>query len=508
MQSKPQLLAWITCDGVHIDPSTGKHTILGAFSNIQAKHFPATHPHMVWFMTLTDCAVGEHQVQISLGQDPTAMQPLIQRGFESPSPLQRINLIPSPANTQSSSKSTKNRCSPPASTSSTRRAHPLSIFRTPFLTKPMSTASAQNNDSSSTSSSRDTTCASVCDREHTQNNKAVCDCIGVGSPIMDLLAHVDDDFLRDHVAGEKGGMVLVDDADIAALVGKLETVVKVSGGAAANTTLAAAQLGLSTAFLGKVGADTTASDYLANFCEHAVDTARFKQHATLPNARCLSFVTPDGQRTMRTHLGAAMTLAPEEISAADFADVRHAHIEGYLLFNPALADAVLTAARAAGCTISLDLASFEVVEAARDWIFAQLEQGIDIVFANEDETRTLFANDAANENYEDLARAIARFGGIAAVKIGADGAWVAHGDALHRVAPAPVTQVVDTTGAGDAWAGGFLYAHLRGAPLATAGALGSRLGAEAVQCLGAAIPADRWPEIRTKADQLLAPHTA
>jgi len=93
MQSKPQLLAWITCDGVHIDPSTGKHSILGAFSNIQAKHFPATHPHMVWFMTLTDCAVGEHQVQISLGQDPTAMQPLIQRGFESPSPLQRINLI-------------------------------------------------------------------------------------------------------------------------------------------------------------------------------------------------------------------------------------------------------------------------------------------------------------------------------------------------------------------------------------------------------------------------------
>jgi len=374
----------------------------------------------------------------------------------------------------------------------------------------MPTASAQNNDSPSASSSRDATCASVCDRERTQNEKVEdLDLIGVGSPIMDLLAHVDDGFLREHVAGEKGGMVLVDDADIATLIGKLNErpistdspISTVPGGAAANTTLAAARLDLRTAFLGKVGSDDTAARYLANFREHGASTARFKHADQLPNARCLSLVTPDGQRTMRTHLGAAMTLAPEEISPSDFAHVRHAHIEGYLLFNRALADAVLASARATGCTISLDLASFEVVAAARDWIFAQLEQGIDIVFANEDEARTLFEND---EPYDQLARDIARFGGIAAVKIGADGAWVAQGDALHRIAPAPVSQVIDTTGAGDAWAGGFLYAHLRGAPLDTAGALGSHLGAEAVQCLGAAIPADRWPSIRSTADKLLA----
>jgi len=381
----------------------------------------------------------------------------------------------------------------------------------------MPTASVQNQSNSAS------TPASTSPRDSV-------DLIGVGSPIMDLLAHVDDAFLSEHVAGEKGGMVLVDDADIAALVGKLpplrltanngktedarpqsataslaqnKKVEDLPGGAAANTTLAAARLGLSTAFLGKVGADTTAAHYLANFREHGANTSRFKQHATLPNARCLSLVTPDGQRTMRTHLGAAMTLAPEEVSAADFAGVRHAHIEGYLLFNPALADTVLAAARAASCTISLDLASFEVVNAARDWIFAQLEQGIDIVFANEDEARALFPNAATNENYETLARDLARFGGIAAVKIGAEGAWVAQGDALHRIAPAPVSQVIDTTGAGDAWAGGFLYAHLRGAPLATAGALGSLLGAEAVQSLGAAIPAARWPEIRAAADKFL-----
>ncbi len=81
------------CDAVHIDPATGKHTILGVFSNIQAKQFPVTHPLMVWFLTLTDCATGEHEIRISMGRDPTQMQPLIKRTFESPHPLQRINLI-------------------------------------------------------------------------------------------------------------------------------------------------------------------------------------------------------------------------------------------------------------------------------------------------------------------------------------------------------------------------------------------------------------------------------
>ncbi len=93
MNSKPQLLAWLTCDGVHIDPGTGKHTILGVFSDIHAHTFPFAHPFMIWFLTLTDCAPGTHQMRISLGLDPQAMQPLIERPFEVKSPLNRINLI-------------------------------------------------------------------------------------------------------------------------------------------------------------------------------------------------------------------------------------------------------------------------------------------------------------------------------------------------------------------------------------------------------------------------------
>ena len=323
--------------------------------------------------------------------------------------------------------------------------------------------------------------------------------IGIGNPIMDLLAHVDDAFLRAHVAGAKGGMVLVDDQDIAALVAKLSTQLAVTpGGSAANAVLGATKLGLKTTFLGKIGGDITASDYRTNFTAAGGDGSRFK-HATLPNGRCLSMVTPDGQRTMRTHLGAAMTLSPDEVTAADFAGARHAHIEGYLLFNPALAEKVAATARAAGCTLSLELSSFEVVNVARDWILAQLKQGVDIVFANEDEARALFRHEAS---YDAYARELAGFGGVACVKIGKDGAWVAQGSALHRIAPIKVERVTDTTGAGDAWAGGFLYGYLRGLSLSGAGALGSALGAECVQHLGPAIPEMHWPRLRALAQSL------
>jgi hypothetical protein len=93
VQSKPQLLAWLTCDGVHIDPGSGKHTILGIFSNIQARQFPVTHPFMVWFLTITDCSPGKHSLRISMGLDATQPQKLLERPFESQSPLHRINLI-------------------------------------------------------------------------------------------------------------------------------------------------------------------------------------------------------------------------------------------------------------------------------------------------------------------------------------------------------------------------------------------------------------------------------
>lgn len=327
------------------------------------------------------------------------------------------------------------------------------------------------------------------------------DLIGVGSPIVDLLAPIPEEFLA-HVPGEKGGMVLVDHDEMERLVGLLhQAPAHSTGGSAANCTFNAARLGLRATFLGKLGNDERARIYRDNFAAAGIDVSRFKTGA-MANARSLILVTPDAQRTMRTHLGAAMTLAPDEITPADFADARHAHIEGYLVFNQALADAVLASARAAGCTVSLDLASFEVINVTRAWIFSQLHKGIDVVFANEDEIRALFADRTAG--YDELARQLAARGPVAAVKVGRDGAWIAQGRELHRIEPVRVPDAIDTNGAGDSWAAGFLAGFLNGLSLPRSGALASLVGAETVRHLGPLIPDDPWRELLPRARALAA----
>jgi sugar/nucleoside kinase (ribokinase family) len=323
------------------------------------------------------------------------------------------------------------------------------------------------------------------------------DLIGVGSPIMDLLARVPDAFLQRNVAGEKGGMVLVDHDEMERIISLLDgEPAYATGGSAANATFNSARLGLRATFLGKLGHDDLARVYRHAFETAGVNGSRFKQGAHA-NARCLALVTPDAQRTLRTCLGAAMTLSPDEISVTDFTGCRHAHIEGYLVFNRALADAVLSAARAAGCTTSLDLSSFEVVNASRDWLFSQFRRGIDIIFANEDEIRAVFQDQTSN--YATLARKLADLGVLAAVKVGKDGAWIASNGSLHRIEPVAVADVVDTNGAGDAWAAGFLFGHLRGWPLPACGALASLLGSETVLHMGPIIPKTHFEILRPRA---------
>jgi sugar/nucleoside kinase (ribokinase family) len=329
------------------------------------------------------------------------------------------------------------------------------------------------------------------------------DLLGLGSPIMDLTANVPESFLAT-VRGDKGGMVLVDAAEMDAILARLpEPPSFAPGGSAANVIRVAARLGQRTAFLGKLGADTTADAYREHSAGLGVDLSRFKSGPGLANARCLALITPDAARTMRTDLGAALTLAPHEITPADFAGVRHAHIEGYLVFNQALADAALAAARASGATVSLDIASFEVVHAARDWMLGQLRAGgLHQVFANEDEIRALYPE--GGDDYAALARRLAAEspGLVAIVKVGKDGAWIARGGELHRVAPVPAERVVDTNGAGDSFAGGFLHAFLQGWPLERCGALGALLGSECVAHSGPAIPAARWPAVQAGRDAL------
>ncbi len=315
--------------------------------------------------------------------------------------------------------------------------------------------------------------------------------IGVGSPIVDAIAQIEDSFLQ-HVEGDKGGMVLVDADTIDSLLQKIPgTAVKTPGGSAGNTLFALARMGATTAFVGKTGNCENGNFYRERFTTLGGDSSRFKT-GEVANGQCLSLVTPDGERTMRTHLGAAMSLAPHEVTAADFAGCHHAHIEGYLLFNHDLMMAVLNAAKEAGCSISLDLASFEVVNATKHILPDILRDYVDIVFANEEEGH---AFTDLGDDYEAMTRQLATHCEIAVVKVGARGSYIGQGDSVKKADPVPAAQVIDTTGAGDLWAAGFLYGWSRQRELLECAKIGSILGAAVVQQQGSVLPESVWEEI-------------
>jgi sugar/nucleoside kinase (ribokinase family) len=202
---------------------------------------------------------------------------------------------------------------------------------------------------------------------------------------------------------------------------------------------------------------------------------------------------------MRTDLGAASSFSPEEVSAADFEECSHAHVEGYLLFNPDLAEAVLKSARQAGCTVSLDLGSYEVVQGAAEVLPGMLADYVDVVMANEDEAAAFCGDSDPEVGLEALSRLCE----LAVVKLGREGAIMKSGDATCRAGARRVEDVKDTTGAGDFWAAGFLYGLINQSGLEDCGRLGAVLGGEAVRHMGADLPAPAWADIIDYFDQYL-----
>jgi sugar/nucleoside kinase (ribokinase family) len=318
--------------------------------------------------------------------------------------------------------------------------------------------------------------------------------IGIGSPLVDLVLRVDDAFLSEHVSGAKGGMEFIEPDAITALIqlaGKLPA--QTPGGSSANITVGMANLGVPAAFVGCAGTDELGGFYAEALVGNRTQP-RLVDHRVLPTGRVLALVTPDGERTMRTCLGAAAALKPAHLAPATFAGAKLVVVEGYSLFNHELARAIVRTARAAGCAVALDLAAKEVVAANREVIDELFGYGIDLVFANQDEAHTW--NPAGPEvALADLARK-AR---VAVVKLGKDGAMVRRGDEVAR-ASGQAVQPVDTIGAGDSFAAGFLAAWLRDLPLTAAVRIGCLCGAASVQVEGAQLPHETWLALRGSLD--------
>jgi len=317
--------------------------------------------------------------------------------------------------------------------------------------------------------------------------------LGIGSALVDQLAHVPEDFVIG-LSGRKGGTELLGYPELASLVQALPQLpLRAPGGSAANTVVGAARLGLATGFLTKIGCDHNGRFYRNAISAAGVGIDAFKQHANEPTGTCLSLITPDSQRTMRTFLGASATLAPDDISAADFAGFTHVHLEGYLLFNRTLFFHILQLAKQQRCIISLDLASPEVVEAAADCLAQLLTTYVDMVFANEQEAAAF----AGSSDEATALAALAQHCPLAVLKLGGRGAWIqAPAQAVLQI-PAVSVPVIDTTGAGDLWAAGFLYGLLTTGDLTRAGELAAFVAGEVVQSTGAVIADSSWQKIYT-----------
>jgi sugar/nucleoside kinase (ribokinase family) len=314
-------------------------------------------------------------------------------------------------------------------------------------------------------------------------NSAPIDVVGIGNAIVDVIARADEAFLEKEGL-VKGTMALIDAERAEALYQLMGPAIEASGGSAGNTMAGMASLGGNGAYIGKVR-----DDLLGDVFRHDL-TAQGVRFATPPassgpaTARCLILVTADGQRTLNTYLGACVALGPGDIDPDILGAAQVTYLEGYL-FDPPLAQKAFrkaaAIAHAAGRKVALSLSDPFCVERHRAAFRDLVDGDVDILFANEAEICSLYET----EDFAAAAAAVRGHVAIAALTRSAEGSVILADGAEHRVAAAPVARVVDSTGAGDLYAAGFLHGLTRGLPLPTCGEVGSLCAAEIISHVGA-----------------------
>jgi sugar/nucleoside kinase (ribokinase family) len=311
---------------------------------------------------------------------------------------------------------------------------------------------------------------------------ALYDVAAIGNAIVDVIASADDAFLAEENL-TKGSMMLIDEPRADALYGRMAEAVETSGGSAANTIAGVASLGGRAHYVGKVAADDLGEIFAHDIRAIGADYETSPLTGGPATARCLINVTPDGERTMCTYLGASVRLTPADVTPEAVIDAHTLYLEGYL-FDPdearrAFAKAAAIA-RGAGRSIALSLSDPFVVERHRAGLLAFIDAEVDVLLANEAEAGALFHTtdlDAALEALRGRVR-------IAAVTRGAAGSVILANGSTVSVAAEPVEKVIDTTGAGDQYAAGFLVGLARDRPLAECGRLGSLAAAEVIAHVG------------------------
>jgi sugar/nucleoside kinase (ribokinase family) len=315
--------------------------------------------------------------------------------------------------------------------------------------------------------------------------------LGMGNALVDILAITKDDSLLEKYSLPKGSMQHVEEQTAGKVYGDLTKfgASVVAGGSAANTVAGISKLGVKTGFLGKVGDDELGNLYRDSLEESGVKSLLLKgKNGT---GRAMVVISPDTERTFAVYLGAAIEMTPEDINPDIFDGYDYLHIEGYLIQDRNLIEKAMKTACEKGKLISLDLASYNVVDENRDFMHSMIQNYVNIVFANEEEAKSL-----TGEEPEKAVNTISELCDIAVVKVGAKGSLVKYNQVTHSIA-ATESKPVDLTGAGDLYASGFLYGLSRRKDVKSCAAIGTLCAGEIIQVVGTKLSQDVWDRLNS-----------
>jgi len=320
--------------------------------------------------------------------------------------------------------------------------------------------------------------------------------LGLGNALVDIMTRIESDSLLQQLSLPKGSMQIVN-ADF------MKTVLDsthhfpqtiAAGGSAANTIHGLANLGVETSFIGKIGKDAYGTAFESDMVKNGIKPIMLK--GASESGRALALVSTDSERTFAVYLGAAIELTAEDITPEMFDNFTHFHIEGYLVQNHSLIKRAVEIAKSKGLVISLDMASYNVVEENREFLRELITNYVNIVFANEEEAKSFTGLEP-----EDAVEEFARIADIAVVKMGHDGSIIKKGEVKERVGIIDVNSI-DTTGAGDLYASGFLYGLIKGLNLRQCGKIGAILSGHVIEVLGPKMDAHRWLKAKEYVDKI------
>lgn len=315
--------------------------------------------------------------------------------------------------------------------------------------------------------------------------------LGVGNALVDVVSVLEDDVLLETFGLPRGSMTLVNAERSKQIYSKTfsEKSEVTTGGSVANTMRSMANLGCSGGYMGKIGKDILGERFKSDFEKRGL-TTHLLYSDTSETGRVMALVSQDSERTMATYLGAAAEMQPEDFSSVFLTRYQYMYMEGYLVFNHKLIKAGVELAKANGLKVALDLSSFNVVEANLDFLKDLIKTHVDIVFANEEEAKAFTGLEPEAALHE-----IAKDCELTIVKLGKEGSLVKKGDELVRVGSINA-KALDTTGAGDAYAAGFLYGLTNGYSLEVCGKIAALISGKVVEVMGPNLPDSAWPEVK------------